>query len=140
MNAAPRPLGFALPTAIFLLVILAALGAYIVSLSTALHAGVAWDFEAARAYQAARAGIEWGAYEATRAARCDAKSSFVPGGSLNAFTVTVECSATGADELGVAVSLYELTATACNRPVAGACPGTPGTQYVERQLKATLAN
>ena len=58
--------GFSLITAIFILVIFAALGAAMVTFSTVQHTTVAMDIQSARAYQAARAGIEWGAYEALK--------------------------------------------------------------------------
>ena len=69
MSRAPRTeSGFVLPTAIFLLVILAALGGYMVSLSRTSHLSSALDIQGARAYQAARAGIEWAAWQAVMSA------------------------------------------------------------------------
>jgi MSHA biogenesis protein MshP len=65
------------------------------------------------------------------------------GGSLSAFTVTVQCNlVAGADttEGNRRVRVYEIVATACNQPTAGSCLGTtPGTGYVERRLTATLS-
>lgn len=58
--------GFVLPAAIFLLVVLAALGAAIVTVSTTQQIGSALDVQGTRAYQAARAGIEWGLYSVMR--------------------------------------------------------------------------
>jgi MSHA biogenesis protein MshP len=55
--------GFALVSAIFILVVLAALGAFIVNISTSQQIGSALDVQGVRAYQAARAGIEWGLYQ-----------------------------------------------------------------------------
>jgi MSHA biogenesis protein MshP len=54
--------GFSLPTAIFLLVILALLGAFMVSLSTTQNVMSAQDVQGSRAYNAARAGMEWALY------------------------------------------------------------------------------
>ena len=54
-----RQSGFLLVTAIFLLVILAALGAFILTISGTQQTSSALDVQGARAYQAARAGIEW---------------------------------------------------------------------------------
>lgn len=51
--------GFLLVTAIFLLVILAALGAFILTISGTQQTSSALDVQGSRAYQAARAGIEW---------------------------------------------------------------------------------
>lgn len=142
--------GFALVTAIFLLVVLAALGAAIVSVATMQHAGSALDVNGARAYQAARAGIEWGAYQALQnsagayATACRSASTAATmafGGNLSAFSSTVTCTASSHAEAGKAVVVYKLSANACNIPAAGACPNaTPGSSgYVERQLEAAVA-
>lgn len=53
--------GFMLPLAIFLLVVLAALGAYAMRLSILTNAGSTQDILSSRAYFAARAGAEWAA-------------------------------------------------------------------------------
>lgn len=58
--------GFAIVSAIFILVVLAALGAFIVNISTSQQIGSALDVQGVRAYQAAHAGIEWGLYRVTR--------------------------------------------------------------------------
>lgn len=55
--------GFAIVSAIFILVVLAALGAFIVNVSTNQQIGSALDVQGVRAYQAARAGVEWGVYQ-----------------------------------------------------------------------------
>jgi MSHA biogenesis protein MshP len=52
--------GFATIVALFLLVVLAALGAFMVSISTSQQVGSAQDIQGTRAYWAARAGLEWG--------------------------------------------------------------------------------
>jgi MSHA biogenesis protein MshP len=54
--------GFVLPSAIFLLVILAGLAAFLVNISMTQNITSAQDVQSARAYQAARAGLEWGLY------------------------------------------------------------------------------
>lgn len=55
--------GFAIVTAMFILVVLAALGAFIVNISTNQQIGSVLDVQGVRAYQAARAGLEWGLYQ-----------------------------------------------------------------------------
>jgi MSHA biogenesis protein MshP len=54
--------GFSLISAIFLLVVLAGLGAAMVSFSTMQNQALTMDVMGSRAYQAANAGIEWAAY------------------------------------------------------------------------------
>jgi MSHA biogenesis protein MshP len=127
--------------AIFLIVVLAALGAFLVTVSGLQHSSSALDIQGARAYQAARAGIEWGAFRALRNDLCvagSAATSFSPGGSLSDFTVTVDCSGTPYAEAATTGTIYLVIATACNRPGGGMCPGIVGQNYVERELQATM--
>lgn len=145
--------GFSLVSAIFLLVVIAALGTFAVTLSTTQHQSAALDVMGARAYQAARAGIEWGAYQViqssvagtTFASNCQTGGALPqPGalpGTLTGFTVAVGCSATPHDEgerttaSGNPLWMYQLTSTASG--VAGAPVGSP--DYVERQMTVTIA-
>ena len=57
-----RQTGFALLTAIFILVVLAGLGAAIMTVSSNQQIGSAIDVQGARAYLAARAGVDWALY------------------------------------------------------------------------------
>ena len=136
--------GFAVVSAIFLLVVLSALAAFIVQISTQQQIGHAADVQGTRAYQAARAGAEWGAFEHLRNGSCSASSSFALGGNLSGFTVTVQCLPAGGlttnDENGAALVLRRIVATACNQPAGvafGTCPNlAPGVNYVEREIVA----
>ena len=131
--------GFALFSAIFILVVLAALGAFILNISSSQQIGSALDVQGVRAYQAARAGIEWGLYRQMQASSCAAATSFVPtAATLSSFTVTVACAAT--PDANGGPTIYTVTATACNQPNAGACPNTatPGSLYIERRLTVTF--
>lgn len=131
-----RSPGFALPTAIFLLVVLAALGVLLVRLAGLAASTTNMDVLAARAYQAARAGLEWGAYQSLRGPGCS-NGALVLAGTLADFTVTVTCVATAVSESGAAYSIDQITALACN---AAACPAAaPGANYVERQLTVTVS-
>ena len=125
--------GFSLVSAIFLLVVIAALGTFAVTLSTTQQQSAALDVLGARAYQAARAGIEWGAYQALRSSSCSVPTTLAAlPGTLANFTVTVQCSSTAASEAGTAITIYQLTSTAKQ--------GTPATpNYVERQMSVTIA-
>ena len=142
--------GFALVTAIFLLVVLSALGAYLLSIASIQHTSASLDVMGARAYQAARAGIEWGAFQVlqnsggTFATNCAAgptsvDMTFAPA-ALTGLTTTVTCSASALQESGNTVTMYQIISTACSIPTAGACPNAnPGSgDYVERQLQATV--
>ena len=129
--------GFAIVSAIFIVVALAALGAFVMVVSTTQQLGSALDLEGARAYQAARSGTEWGAAKVLAAgSSCFAVKNL--GTAVNGVAVTVNCGegpSGDTGELGLG-ALFTITATACNRPDAvGACPGAAGTaNYVERRL------
>lgn len=138
-----RPNGFALVSAIFILVVLAVLGAFILSVSSSQHMGSALDIQGVRALQAARAGIEWGLYRRLRDGSCVATTSFVPpAATLTGFVVTVTCAATADPGSHGGPTVHQVTSTACSEPVAGwaadtvACPNTGGhgTLYVERRM------
>lgn len=120
--------GFAIMSAIFLLVVLAALGAAMLTFSASQHASSAMDVQGTRAYQAARAGIEWGAYQALQASSCAGSTSLTLGADLAGFTVTVNCSATTSG----AITAWELTSTASVGSVGG-------IGYAERRLQATVS-
>ncbi len=153
-----RERGFAAITGIFLVVALAALGGFILSVSTQQQIGSALDVQGVRAYQAARSGLEWGMYQvqATSAynfsygspatavgavgpnarACTGASGSFVPAATtLAGFTVTVACDQSVPAIAGEPL-VYTVTATACNQPASGACPNmtNPGGNYIERRL------
>lgn len=129
--------GFALPSAIFLLVVLAALGAYLVTLSRTSHLTAALDVHSARAYQAARAGIEWAAWQVIvppgPATPCPpSPSTLTLGATLALFSVTVECRRSDVSDGAETVSVYQIRSTA----TAGAA-GEP--DYVERRIEAVFA-
>ena len=132
--------GFALVNAIFLLMLMTALAALVANLSTSQHAGSAMGVQGSQAYQAARAGIEWGVYQQLRSASCvAAKTSFTPPApTLSAFRVSVTC--TKYPGTTSSLDVYQIISTACNQPDgSGNCPGTAGgAHYVERQLRVTL--
>jgi len=133
--------GFSIITAIFLIVVLAALGAFAVSMFRVQQSSAAFDELGARGYQAAQAGIEWGAWQVLRGPGTCAAATGAPAlpGSLTLFTVSVTCASTAHNEAGSTVTIYQLTAIACNQPAAGACPNpAPGPDYVERQVQGAV--
>ena len=137
--------GVALVTAIFLLVVLAGLAVAVVSLTTTQQANSVQDEQGARAYQAAKAGMEWALYQKliTKTA-CPAATFAMPGGtSLSSFTVTVMCeNSVGYDPANASdttAGKIRLTVTACNGASNAACPNaTPGPDYIQRVLAAQL--
>jgi len=160
-----QQLGFTIVSAIFILVVIAALGAFIVNISSSQQIGSALDVQGSRAYQAARAGIEWGVYQVqastnyqfgfgtspvgtnlkttasinVRACPTSPSSFTLPAPTLTGFTVTVTCTAT-TDQGSTGPTVYKVVATACNQPSGGSCPNTtdPGGFYVERRMEVSF--
>lgn len=128
--------GFVLPSAIFLLVVLAALATYMVTLSRTTHISSALDIQGSRAYQAARAGIEWGAWQLLQNPTPSCAAAPPPltlSGTLAAFSVNVSCVQSGAYTDGAdTVLVYQITSTATS--------GLPGNvDYVERQIQGSFS-
>jgi MSHA biogenesis protein MshP len=139
-----RQRGFLVIAAVFLLVVLAGLVAYLTTLSTTSQAASAADFNAARAYQAARAGIEWGAYQVLRntggtfTTNCNGGTS-TSNLTIGSFTATVTCTASASITEGAStVRAYRIVSNGCNQPT---CPSaTTSATYVERELALSITN
>ena len=160
-----RVRGFALVSAIFILVVLAALGAFIVNISTSQQIGSALDVQGVRAYQAARAGIEWGLYQVQSydptgattlgdgyrfgydcqptdaGSECPNRRSCAnANGSFPVFgfTVSVTCNRSTQAVSGEPF-IFTLTSTACSTATTAPCPNTsPGNLYIERRLEVAF--
>ncbi len=134
--------GFSLLAGVFLLIILSLLAVFLVAISTRQQIGSAMDLQGSRAYQAARAGTEWGAYQSLRPVgppACPTATLNFAGTTLQDFTTTITCGLTVADELGTTINVYQITSTACNQPAPNCPNATPGQNYIERQLVITVA-
>lgn len=145
LPAIARSRGVGLITAIFLLVVIAGLAVAMVTVFTTQQAGSALDVQGARAYQAARAGLEWGIFKQARRGECAGSSSFPmdDNSSLRGFVVTVQCdklegpATPSGDE--DALDRWKVIATACNVPAAGVCPNPAGgSDYVQRVMEVTF--
>lgn len=128
MTRAPRhQAGFALVSAIFLIVVLAALGAFMVTIGGVQHTTTSQAVLAARAYFGAKAGLEWGIHQAIPTGICPAPASFNPAGTgLNGIRVNVTCASP-------ATNVFYIRSTAEF--------GTFGNaDYVQRRLEATVTS
>jgi MSHA biogenesis protein MshP len=90
-RACARQRGFSLVSAIFLLVVLAALGGYAVRLNTLQQQTVTAGLRAAQAFEAARTGAAWGAYRALNGSGCAAATLNLTEGAAAGFRVSVQC-------------------------------------------------
>lgn len=141
-----RSRGVGLVTAIFLLVVLAGLGVAAVRIFNVQQASSGLDLNGARAYQAARAGVEWGLFHRLRNNACPSQSFALPlDSALRGFTVTVTCTQIDgpANEAGnnAATTRWRLVSVACNEPVAGACTANAtggGPDFVRRRLEVLI--
>jgi MSHA biogenesis protein MshP len=155
-----RSCGFAMASAVFILVALAALAAAITLLTTRTGTGQALDIIGSRAYQAARTGLEWGAYQVLDPLNATATSASAPLPScpgvalaaacptaaspasttlpaaafsstiLSGTTVTVQCHCADFTESGRNVRVFQLRSTATYGS---------GLSAVERQVSARVA-
>jgi len=143
--------GFAFIAALFLLVVLGAFVGFVISISMNAQTSGALAVQGTRAYEAARAGVEWATYQVldprtaingaiTTPPDCFASpSSPTLPGDLAQFSLTVTCTRYPAytaspnyyEEASLRVAVYDVIATATQ--------GTPGAaDYVERQLQVRI--
>ena len=144
-----RQRGFSIVAAVFLIVVLALLGVFIVNVVGLQQSSQQLDVRGVRAYQAARAGIEWAAWQALdpnnvlnpvspgtcgNVPACPASPATLPAlaGSLAPYTVVVPCTATGTTEGNREIRVFAITSTAT--------AGTPGNpDYVSREVQARFS-
>lgn len=131
--------GFAAIAAIFLVVVLASLGAYMLTFSNTQQLTSAQDVQGTRAYWAARAGLEWGVagifVQPESSADCVAPSQTLPGGAVTfdgGFTVVVSCTRQIFVEAGVDRKIFQITAVARSAGSAGS------VSFIERSMSASM--
>jgi len=149
-----RQRGFGAIAAIVILVILAVMGAAIVGISTSQQISSAQDVMSSKAWQAARAGNEWGLFKALSSTTpsdtwktCSNLTQTIDLTADTGFNVTVTCNSwpfnEGEATPGVAkvVRVFRITAVACP---AATCPATDasvmGLGYVERTRTVLATN
>lgn len=140
----PAQRGFGVIAAMVVLVGLAALAGAVLRLGVGTQMASAQDLQAAYATQTARAGVEWGLYQALKGiwTSCTAASSTLDLGASTGMLVTVSCSdrtfndgetAPGAPRV---LRTVTIDAVACNG--SGACPDVSASArpgYVERRVQ-----
>ena len=137
MKTPARQSGFAIIAAIFLLVVLAAMVAYMMALAAAQRQTANLALFSARTMEAARAGLEWGIYQKAGPPPGHlAAGSWSAGGCAGSFTVqgvavTVACTEEPVEDGAVARQLVTITSTAESGDV-----GSP--DYVRKVLRTTL--
>lgn len=128
MNPLESRNGFSIVTAIFILLVLAVLGVFMVTLSGVQSRTSLWALQGARAYHAARSGLEWGGSQAVVNNACNASSTL----TVNGFTVTLGCQAEGPfTEGGQSYFVYRLSSLA-------EWGSYGNNMYVSRQLSSRV--
>lgn len=130
---AARQRGFSLVPAIFLLIVLASLGAVAVRLTAVQQQTTVLAIQGARAYAAARAGVETAIYDALINGSCGAQTVTLSEGGLTGFTVDVSCASTTHTEGATTNTVYVIDAFA----QAGAY-GSP--DYVSRRIRSKVTD
>lgn len=134
MSTRRRESGFALVTAIFVLVALAGAASALLSLAGTERTAVMLSLEAGRAYQAARSGVEWVSFHALRDHVCPAPATLtLDEGGLRGFRVNVSCTSSTHTDGGAAEIVFRVASSA-ERDVFG----SPG--YVRRRIDATFTD
>jgi MSHA biogenesis protein MshP len=146
MNQSVLQRGFAAIAAIFLVVVLAALGAFMVTFSNTQQLTSAQDVQGSRAYWAARAGLEWAiagvfatspvAPATTPLATCPGPSStpaFTAPTVINGFTLTITCTPQAYVEGGVTRTIFQIVSIA---RTTGGVSGSIGN--IERSVSASV--
>jgi MSHA biogenesis protein MshP len=133
----PRPAfparGAALVNALFLLVVIGLLAAFMVTMSLTQRATSTKSLISARVYYGAKAGLEWGIQQAVAAGSCAPSTGLsLAGPGLTGISVTVTCAASE-HAAGSGNFVYYLASEA----VAGTLGG-PG--HAERRMEATVSN
>ena len=119
--------GFSLVAAIFVLVILALLGTFMITIGTAERWTAVAAAQGARAYQAAQSGIEFGVYQSLNGGAC------APPFAIGGFTVTVTCTPTSFTESGVTFNVFVISSTAVS---TGTALGDP--DHFSRTLQVSI--
>jgi MSHA biogenesis protein MshP len=127
--------GFALVAAVFIVVVLALLGIMMVTIGGMQRATTSAAAQGARAYHAARSGIEWGAFQAVVASSCAATTTIpLSVAGLDGFTVTVGCTSTSHRERAPPeYNVYVITSTATSGAFGEA-------DYVSRRIQITVTS
>lgn len=118
--------GMSLVTALFILVVLSAIGGYMVLTAGVQSQTTVMALQGVRAYHAARSGLEWGIYQDLANGSCTTDTF-----DVGDFRVAVGCSQTTFNEAGQTYNVYRVTSLAQW--------GTYGdVGYVSRQLTAKI--
>ncbi len=132
--------GFSIMSALFIVVILALIGSYIVNLSVLTGASSNLTIQGVKAYFAAKSGLEWGIYQVAPAVGSGGSTTYncptspttltFSQGGLKGFNVVVTCSQFAFTEGGINYNTFQINAQGQY--------GISGPDYASRQLYVTV--
>lgn len=130
---AHRQRGFSLVAAMFLLVVLAALGVFAARIGTMQHQTAAAALRAEQALEAARAGVAWAAHRTIDDGWCGSSTLNLTESAAAGFSVSVQCTQSTQTEGAKTVDVYVVDVLA-ESGVYG------GPDYVSRRLQVKLTD
>lgn len=124
--------GVSIITGVFLLLLMSVLAAVIANVVSTAHVNQAADIGGARAYQAARAGVEWGMFQLDPNAQSAGLPACFPDATppIPGHAMDVKCQPWDATEGTRQIRIYRITSKATANGVKA-----PG---IERQVEVTL--
>jgi MSHA biogenesis protein MshP len=123
--------GFALVSAIFLLVVLAGLGVVAVRVNVLQQQTTTAELRGAQAFHAAKSGVAWAAYQALNASVCGTSTLSLTEGATAGFSVTIQCAQTSYVEGTSTIRVFVFDVRA-----VGGVYGGP--DYVSRRLQSKI--
>jgi MSHA biogenesis protein MshP len=128
-----RERGFSLVTAVFLMVIVASLGAYMVTIGTTQQQTSTLSILEGRAFAAAESGVEWGIAQVLSADACFGSpvTFSLTGGAAADYSISATCASTSHIEGAATFNVFRIGVTA-SRGVVG------NSDYVQRSMRAVV--
>ncbi len=128
----PRQDGFSLVAAIFLVVVLAGLGAVAVRISVAQSSSASSALRGVQALHAAKSGVAWASHRAL-AGNCGNQTATLTEGGVNNFSVTTRCNQTTHTEGAATTNVFIIDVLAAS--------GNYGTSdYVSRRVQVKITD
>lgn len=125
--------GFSLVTAIFLLVVVATLGTYMVSIGTTQRQTSTLSVLGSRAVYAADSGMEWAIQNVLSNDACfSSPTTFsLSGGAASGYSISASCTVTSHSEGADTYNVFRLTSTASRGSL-----GSP--DFIQRSVRASV--
>ncbi len=127
--------GFTLVMAIFILVVLSLISAYMVRLAAIQQIGSSYVIQNARAYLSAKSGIEWAIARISGGGGCAdlIAASPMSFSDINGFTVSISCSNQNFSEGTDSLDFFRIS-------VLSEFGNYASADYVSRKLEVTIIN